>query len=67
MTRINTGYPHNEVGSVCSQCEVDIPEIIHCQWRCANQGNEFVICDCECMFPNQAEADQVAYEMMYDL
>ena len=77
MTKIDTGWtPVDQlVGAVCMQCEIDIPKILHCQWRCANQEDividgEFcriVTCDCDCAFPNQGMAEQMAYEMMYDL
>lgn len=68
MTKIDTGWtPVDQlVGAVCMQCETPLPEILHCHYRCKNKDG-YVVCDCDCCFPNQGMAEQMSYEVMYNL
>mgnify|MGYP003662605357 FL=1 len=43
------------------------PSVFHCPQRCSNQGKAYSVCDCDCMFPQEALAEQQAYEYRYNL
>ena len=68
MTKIDTGWTPSEllVNAVCTQCKKDIPRILHCQYRCKNIDG-IAVCDCDCCFPNQGMAEQMADEYIHNL